>query len=679
MGTLELISIVLNAVIGGVVAGGELDWTEGMLQYPGAIDAMDAYSFHHYPDNDMKEIVEKIEGLRELFTKYGRGDIPMWLTETGWPTHLGRLSFSEETAAGNLVSLFAWAMANPDALDQIFWYDLHNDGTEREQLEHNLGLLHNWDTDENAVPMAAKPAFVALNAMNAILGDAEFVDTYDLGHKKITAYHFKKDGKDLLVAWADDCSLNMVATVGENNIIVTDMYGNANALTPVNGKVSLFFSDAPIYIEYDLSQKVELVEGGFELDKEQYTATPGAVFPVKITRNNGLETQAGSYIFSMPDTWSVEGIEFGAAAAGATEVTDTVYVTVGDDATKGEMTITARVVIGGNVVGQFNIPIEMGDICTVNPDVVFTDDGAEFKLSVQILNENSTKPLAGTINLLAPNKLIGEASSIPFEIPAGENKAVLIDLPADVANNFYNVKLEVVLGSGAKHVVTKPVSFLYAIKAPENMKMDGVVDEQWDGAMEFSAGEDNWEIHTGGSSDEWPGITFKGYTMWDDQYLYVAVVAHDDSHYQDASGASIWLGDSIQLATDVTRFTVPGYNGYNQIGVSLNNDRTTIENWNWFAAPGKNVSEGGIFHVIRDDATSTTTYEIALPWTELLPAGEEFNLKTIGFSLLLNENSLDEDGVPTGRTGWIEYMSGIGVRKDPTKYGDLILVELPEK
>ena len=252
-------------------------------------------------------------------------------------------------------------------------------------------------------------------------------------------------------------------------------------------------------------------------------------------------------------------------------------------------------------------------------------------------------------------------------------------MPESVANNFYNVKLEVVLGSGAKHEVTKPVSFLYAIKAPENMKMDGVVDEQWDGAMEFSAGEDNWEIHTGGSSDEWPGITFKGYTMWDDQYLYVAVVAHDDSHYQDASGTSIWLGDSIQLATDVTRFTVPGYNGYNQIGVSLNNDRSTIENWNWFAAPGKNVSAGGIFHVIRDDATSTTTYEIALPWTELLPTGQEFDLKTIGFSLLLNDNSLDEEGDPTGRTGWIEYMSGIGRRKDPMVFGDLILAKRPEK
>ena len=85
-------------------------------------------------------------------------------------------------------------------------------------------------------------------------------------------------------------------------------------------------------------------------------------------------------------------------------------------------------------------------------------------------------------------------------------------------------------------------------------------------------------------------------------------------------------------------------------------------------------------HKQLPEATPEAHHRLAM--TELMADGVEFkdyNQKNIGFSLLVNENSLDEDGVPTGRTGWIEYMSGIGVRKDPTKYGDLILVELPEK
>ena len=663
-------------VIGGVVAGGEEKWIEKMLQTPDVLNHMDVFSFHEYPDNDVKELVEQTEKVRELMVEYGRPDIPLWITETGWPTHVGRASFTEEASAGNLVSLYTWAIANPNVVDRIFWYDLHNDGLERENAEHNFGLLGNWTAEEN-IQMHAKPSYVALCAMNYILGDAEYVGEYDLGHKKITAYHFKKDGKDLLVAWADDSALNMIANIGNNNIIVTDMYGNSSALTPVDGKVSLFFSDAPIYIEFDLENELNLVEGGFKLDQNLYKATPGANFPVQITRNNGLETQAGSYVFSMPETWSVEGIEFGAAEAGATEIVDTVYISVGEDALKGNMTITSRVVIDGNVVGQFNVPIEMGDICTVNPDVIFTENGPEFKLSVQIINENSTKPLTGKINLLEPAKLIGEASTIDFEVPAGENKAVLIDVPAEVANHFYNVKVEVVLGSGAKHEVLKPMSFFYAIEAPEDMKLDGVIDEQWDDAMEFSIGEDEW-YNTTDSDAEWPGNTAKGYAMWDAEYLYVAVQAHDASHYQVGTGTSIWMGDSIQLTTDISRFTVPAYYGYNEIGFSLNSENGAIENWNWFASPGKNVSEGGIFKIVRDDAAEVTTYEVALPWAELLPPGVEFDFRSIGFSLLVNENSIDEDGEPTGRTGWIEYMSGIGYRKEPEKFGDLILVNRSE-
>ena len=170
--------------------------------------------------------------------------------------------------------------------------------------------------------------------------------------------------------------------------------------------------------------------------------------------------------------------------------------------------------------------------------------------------------------------------------------------------------------------------------------------------------------------------------MWDNEYLYVAVIAHDDSHCQDGTGTSIWMGDSIQMATDVTRFTVPGYYGYSEVGASLSTDGSTIENWNWYAAPGKNVSEGGIFKIVRDDATATTVYEVAVPWNEQLPNGATFDpdtLRSIGFSIILNENSFDEEGDPTGRTGWVEYMSGVGRRKDPMLFGDLILVERPTK
>lgn len=42
---------------------------------------------------------------------------------------------------------------------------------------------------------------------------------------------------------------------------------------------------------------------------------------------------------------------------------------------------------------------------------------------------------------------------------------------------------------------------------------------------------------------------------------------------------------------------------------------------------------------------------------------------SLGFSLLINDN----DG--TGRRGWIEFMSGIGVAKNPAFFGELLLID----
>ena len=665
-------------VIGGVVAGAVESWIEGMLKYPEAANSFDVFSFHTYTDGKSVEdysYEKAFQTVADLLDKYREGERPeVWMTETGWSTHIGLKSSTEEFSAANLVRLYTWALANPDLVDKVFWYDLHNDGVLAEEIESNFGLLRNW---AEVVPMAAKRSYVAMCAMNATLADAEYVGTFDLG-KDIYAYRFLKDGKDLLVVWVDGECKNMVANIGNNEMIVTDMYGNASALTPVNGKVSLFLSDSPIYIEYDLNNELELKEGGFKLDADSYTATPAATFPVQITRNSGLETYSGTYSFSLPEGWSVSNAEFSAAEAGASKITDTVYITVSSSALQKETNLTVKAISDGKVMGQFVIPVIMDDIATVNPTVTLTEDGADFQLAVELVNETGEVPLKGTINLLSPTELFGSNTKVTFEIPAGENKAVLIDVPEEVANKFYKIKLEVSLDGGDTYEITKPVSFLYAIEAPEDMKLDGVIDEQWEGAMEFSAGEEDWLNHTG-SDAEWPGNTFTGYAMWDDEYLYVAIEAHDASHYQDGTGTSIWMGDSVQLATDINRHKKPGELGYNEIGFSLSTDGSTIENWNWNAAPGRNVMEDGIFKIVRNEETGTTTYEVAMPWAALLPDGQEFDLKTIGFSLLVNENSIDEAGAPTGRTGWIEYMSGVGVRKDPTQFGDLILVERPEK
>lgn len=65
-----------------------------------------------------------------------------------------------------------------------------------------------------------------------------------------------------------------------------------------------------------------------------------------------------------------------------------------------------------------------------------------------------------------------------------------------------------------------------------------------------------------------------------------------------------------------------------------------------------------------------TIYELKLPWKEVLPQGATISEdRPLGFSLLVNDN----DG--SGRRGWIEYASGIGLSKDSTLFTYLKLIK----
>lgn len=84
-------------------------------------------------------------------------------------------------------------------------------------------------------------------------------------------------------------------------------------------------------------------------------------------------------------------------------------------------------------------------------------------------------------------------------------------------------------------------------------------------------------------------------------------------------------------------------------------------------SPGRlNFDElGGQLAIVRKG--NETIYEMVLPMaeiTEYLTPGT-----VMGYGVLINDNDGD------GRRGWIEYGDGISWRKDPSKYGDITIVE----
>ena len=252
-------------VIGGAMAGHSESWMTAMLNYDGnkdgksdAWEAMDGFSFHAYNTDWVSCFYSPweqgyFESYDEVITVLSRyGDVStkeIWMTETGWSTAIGP-GVTEEIQAAYFVQMFTWALANPDKVDRIFWYDLMNDRDAQTvdwdpaAGEHNWGLIHSWtNTGDEPVPYSAKNSYVASAAFTSIMANAQYVSEYDLGDG-VYAYLFQKDGQDLVVAWMDGNSKTVTATFS-GELVITDMYGNPTTYT---GTAQLNLSDCPIYI-----------------------------------------------------------------------------------------------------------------------------------------------------------------------------------------------------------------------------------------------------------------------------------------------------------------------------------------------------------------------------------------------------------------------------------------------
>ena len=81
-------------------SGVPLKWIEDVYKAGGT--NFDAMAVHPYSHPYRPEGVEDVqtEQLRELMSKYGVGDRPIWYTEVGWPTHTESLEHSSVLLAG---------------------------------------------------------------------------------------------------------------------------------------------------------------------------------------------------------------------------------------------------------------------------------------------------------------------------------------------------------------------------------------------------------------------------------------------------------------------------------------------------------------------------------------------------------------------------------------------------
>ena len=128
---------------------------------------------------------------RRISAKVGR-PVPLYLTEMSWPSHNGNCGVSAERQSAYLARAYFLIRTVPN-VKGMWWYDLINDGTNRNEQEHNFGLL---DAD-----LRAKPAYSVLKAISPYLPEFTYEPANSLQSDGVFQLAFSKGSERILVAW----------------------------------------------------------------------------------------------------------------------------------------------------------------------------------------------------------------------------------------------------------------------------------------------------------------------------------------------------------------------------------------------------------------------------------------------------------------------------------------------
>jgi Glycosyl hydrolase catalytic core len=230
-------------VVGGSTSGVPLPYLDQLFR-AGALNYLDAVSVHPYRYASAPEGIEDdINRLQVLIRQDGGGSPkPVWVTEFGWFTNPnpwpGQIAITEADQAKFLVRGYALLLAAGVA--RAYWYDLL-DGAGGPPL----GLLRAADDPLGAY--APKPAYAAMATLTRQLSGAVFV-RIESTLNGVYSVLFDRDGQELRILWSVNPGTTAFTAAATGAVTTTDLMGNASALQPAGGLVTLELTDEPVYV-----------------------------------------------------------------------------------------------------------------------------------------------------------------------------------------------------------------------------------------------------------------------------------------------------------------------------------------------------------------------------------------------------------------------------------------------
>jgi polysaccharide biosynthesis protein PslG len=161
----------------------------GMLTHT---DGVAVHLYNHCIRPDLvgsDQLAERLDALHDIVSAAGYPQMPLFVTEVGWPTHQGSCGIAETAAATHSLRFLLEASVRP-WVGGVWFYELQDGGDDPRKPEHRFGLLRRDGTE--------KPAGCALREFGALV--AERPVTFVRGKASGTAV-FRNGSTDRLLLW----------------------------------------------------------------------------------------------------------------------------------------------------------------------------------------------------------------------------------------------------------------------------------------------------------------------------------------------------------------------------------------------------------------------------------------------------------------------------------------------
>lgn len=178
-----------------ILAGGMADsgsnWSNPWLEKAcklGMLDYCDGLSIHPYCFSEgheqgipEKRFIERCKSIFKILKSY-KLNMPVYITEIGWPTHDHKNGSSTIESANYLARTYLLSATIPQ-IKGVWWYDWKDDGLDPKEQEHNFGIVYN-----NLTP---KPAYFFLQDVSAFLKEYRFEERTSVGNDSVYILRFR--------------------------------------------------------------------------------------------------------------------------------------------------------------------------------------------------------------------------------------------------------------------------------------------------------------------------------------------------------------------------------------------------------------------------------------------------------------------------------------------------------